>query len=52
MIRFKKTTGYDTLFLPGMDHSGISTQVKVEEKLRQQNIDKYKLGRENFLKEA
>ncbi|KNG79355.1 valine--tRNA ligase [Mycoplasma sp. HU2014] len=52
IIRFKKTTGYDTLFLPGMDHSGISTQVKVEEKLRQQNIDKYKLGRENFLKEA
>ncbi|WP_434341937.1 valine--tRNA ligase [Mycoplasma putrefaciens] len=52
IIRFKKTTGYDTLYLPGMDHSGISTQVKVEAKLKEQNIDKHKLGREQFLKEA
>ncbi|SYV96080.1 Valine--tRNA ligase, partial [Mycoplasma putrefaciens] len=35
-----------------MDHSGISTQVKVEAKLKEQNIDKHKLGREQFLKEA
>ncbi|WP_434326013.1 valine--tRNA ligase [Mycoplasma leachii] len=52
IIRFKKLTGYDTLFLPGMDHSGISTQVKVEEKLKKQGIDKNKLGREKFLLEA
>ncbi|AME12539.1 valyl-tRNA synthetase [Mycoplasma mycoides subsp. mycoides] len=52
IIRFKKLTGYDTLFLPGMDHSGISTQVKVEAKLKQQGIDKNKLGREKFLLEA
>ncbi|AEM68797.1 valine--tRNA ligase [Mycoplasma putrefaciens] len=52
IIRFKKITGYDTLYLPGMDHSGISTQVKVEAKLKEQNIDKHKLGREQFLKEA
>ncbi|KEZ20503.1 valine--tRNA ligase [Mycoplasma capricolum] len=52
IIRFKKLTGYDTLFLPGMDHSGISTQVKVEQKLKKQGIDKNKLGREKFLLEA
>nr|VZK65460.1 Valine--tRNA ligase [Mycoplasma feriruminatoris] len=52
IIRFKKLTGYDTLFLPGMDHSGISTQVKVEAKLKQQGIDKNKIGREKFLIEA
>ncbi|WP_434342813.1 valine--tRNA ligase [Mycoplasma capricolum] len=52
IIRFKKLTGYDTLFLPGMDHSGISTQVKVEQKLKKQGIDKNKLGREKFLLEV
>ena len=41
--------GFDTLWLPGMDHAGIATQAKVEEKLAQQGISRYDLGRENLL---
>nr|WP_169729895.1 valine--tRNA ligase [Mesoplasma seiffertii] len=52
VIRFKKLTGFDVLFVPGMDHSGISTQVKVEAKLREQGISRFDLGRERFLEEA
>ncbi|WP_031542850.1 valine--tRNA ligase [Mesoplasma photuris] len=52
IIRFKKLTGHDTLFVPGMDHSGISTQVKVESKLKEQGINKWDLGREKFLEES
>nr|WP_211246771.1 valine--tRNA ligase [Mesoplasma syrphidae] len=52
IIRFKKLVGFDVLFVPGMDHSGISTQVKVEAKLREQGINRFDLGREKFLEEA
>lgn len=41
--------GFDTLWLPGMDHAGIATQAKVEEKLAQQGISRYDLGREKFV---
>ena len=41
--------GFDTLWLPGMDHAGIATQAKVEEKLREQGISRYDLGREKFV---
>jgi valyl-tRNA synthetase len=44
--------GDSTLLLPGTDHAGISTQVKVEEKLRNAGIDKSKLSREEFLDEC
>ena len=40
--------GYDTLYLPGMDHAGIATQAKVEAKLNEQGISRHDLGRENF----
>lgn len=52
IARYKKLCGYDVLFLADMDHAGIATQAKVEEKLRSEGIDKYELGREGFLKEA
>ncbi|MBU5909661.1 class I tRNA ligase family protein, partial [Vibrio cholerae O1] len=44
--------GYDTLYLPGMDHAGIATQAKVEAKLNEQGITRYDLGREKFLEQA
>src|SRR5574344_77223 len=52
IIRFKRMQGYDTLWLPGMDHAAISTESKVVAKLKSEGIDKYELGREGFLKEA
>lgn len=52
IIRYKKLQGFDVCFVPGMDHAGIATQAKVEQKLLQQNIDKHKLGREGFINYA
>ncbi len=52
IIRRKKMQGYDTLYLPGMDHAGIATQAKVDQKLRSQGISRYDLGREEYLKVA
>ncbi len=52
IIRRKRMQGYDALWLPGMDHAGIATQAKVEERLRSLNIDKYDIGREKFLEYA
>ena len=49
IIRQKRMQGFDTLWLPGMDHAGIATQAKVEEKLRGQGLSRYDLGREKFL---
>ncbi len=48
--RYKKLQGFDVLWLPGVDHAGIATQAKVEEKLREKGISRYDLGREEFLK--
>ena len=50
IIRYKKMEGYDTLWLPGMDHAAIATEAKVVKKLKDNGIDKYKYGRENFIK--
>lgn len=52
IIRQKRMQGYDTLWLPGMDHAGIATQAKVEEKLREQGISRYDLGREKFVEQV
>ncbi len=52
IIRQKRMQGYDTLWLPGMDHAGIATQAKVEEKLREKGISRHDLGREKFLEES
>ena len=52
IIRYKRMNGYDALWLPGMDHAGIATQAKVEEKMRANGINKYEIGREKFLEKA
>lgn len=52
IIRYKKLCGYDTLWLPGMDHAAIATESKVVNKLKNEGIDKYELGREKFLEEC
>lgn len=52
IIRQKRMQGYDTLWLPGMDHAGIATQAKVEERLREQGISRHDLGREAFLEKV
>ena len=51
LIRFKRMQGYDALWVPGVDHAGIATQIKVEEELRKnEGLSRYDLGRELFLK--
>ena len=52
LIRYKRMQGYNTLWLPGTDHSAISTEVKLVEKLKEEGIDKQDLGREKFLERA
>ncbi|MGE7981063.1 valine--tRNA ligase [Solibacillus sp. NPDC093137] len=52
LIRMKRMQGFDALWLPGMDHAGIATQAKVEEKLRGEGISRYDLGREKFLEKT
>ena len=49
IIRQKRMQGFDTLWLPGMDHAGIATQAKVEARLAEDGISRYDLGREKFL---
>ena len=50
IVRYKRMKGFDTLWLPGMDHAAIATEAKVVKRLKEQGIDKYEYGRENFLK--
>ncbi|MCQ6560852.1 valine--tRNA ligase [Paenibacillus mendelii] len=52
MIRAKRMQGFDTLWLPGSDHAGIATQTKVEQKLREEGLSRYDLGREKFLEKV
>ena len=49
VIRYKKMNGYDTLWLPGMDHAAIATEAKVVKKLKDEGINKYEYGREKFI---
>ena len=50
LIRFKRMNGYNALWVPGTDHAGIATQIKVEENLRvNEGLTRYDLGREKFL---
>lgn len=49
LIRQKRMQGFDTLWLPGMDHAGIATQAKVEQRLAEQGLSRYDLGREKFI---
>ena len=51
LVRTKRMQGFNTLWVPGTDHAGIATQIKVEERLRvDENLTRYDLGREEFLK--
>ncbi len=52
LIRFKRMQGFDALWLPGVDHAGIATQIKVEEELRKEGLTRYDLGREKFLEKV
>ena len=50
LIRFKRMQGFAALWVPGTDHAGIATQIKVEEELRtKEGLSRYDLGREKFL---
>ncbi len=49
LIRYKRMQGYSTLWMPGTDHAGIATQIKVEAELRKEGLTRYDLGREKFL---
>lgn len=50
LIRYKRMQGYEALWVPGTDHAGIATQIKVEEDLREnEGLTRYDLGREKFL---
>ena len=52
VARYKRLQGYDMLWLPGMDHAGIATQAKVDQRLKGEGISRYDIGREKFLDRA
>ena len=52
LVRMKRMQGYDALWLPGMDHAGIATQARVEQRLRTEGKSRYDLGREKFIEET
>ena len=49
MVRWHRMKGEPTLWLPGVDHAGIATQVVVEQRLTEEGLDRHKLGREKFI---
>jgi valyl-tRNA synthetase len=49
LIRWKRMSGYDALWVPGMDHAGIATQNVVERQLASEDIDRHRLGRDAFI---
>ncbi|MEI7884291.1 MAG: valine--tRNA ligase [Clostridia bacterium] len=52
LIRWKRMQGFNTLWVPGTDHAGIATQVKVEESLAADGLTKFDLGREKFIEKT
>ena len=52
IIRYKRMEGYDTLWLPGMDHAAIATEAKVVKRLKDRGEEKHQVGREKFLEEC
>lgn len=52
LARYKRERGYDVLWVAGMDHAGIATQAKVDERLKNEGISRYDIGREKFLERA
>jgi valyl-tRNA synthetase len=49
LARYKRMSGYRTLWLPGMDHAGISTQLMVTRQLKKEGLTRHDLGREKFV---
>ncbi len=52
LIRWKSMQGYESLWVPGVDHAGIATQNVVERDLARRNLDRHALGREAFIREV
>ncbi|MCI8394064.1 MAG: valine--tRNA ligase [Bacilli bacterium] len=52
IIRYKRMCGFDALWIPGMDHAGISTQAKVDKKLKEEGVNPRSLSREEWTKKA
>ena len=52
LIRYKRMSGYEALWLPGTDHASIATEVKIVEQMAKEGIDKRDIGREAFLERA
>ena len=52
MVRWKRMSGFNTLWLPGTDHAGIATQNVVEKKLQGEGLDRHSLGREKFVEKV
>ena len=52
LVRFKRMSGFETLWQPGTDHAGIATQAVVEKNLEKENLNKNQLGRDNFIKKV
>jgi len=52
LIRYKRMSGYETLWMPGTDHASIATEVKIVEQMAKEGLTKKDLGREGFLKRA
>ncbi len=52
LIRWKRMSGFDTLWLPGTDHASIATEAKIVEAMRKEGVSKEDLGRDGFLERA
>jgi valyl-tRNA synthetase len=52
LVRWKRMSGFNTLWLPGTDHAGIATQMIVERELNKQGISRFDLGREKFVEKV
>ncbi len=52
IVRFKRMKGYETLWLPGIDHASIATEMKVVEAMRDEGLTKASVGRDGFLRRA
>ena len=52
LIRWRRMQGYNTLWMPGTDHAGIATQIKVEENLAKEGLSRYDIGRDKFIEQV
>ncbi len=52
LVRYKRMSGFNTLWLPGTDHASIATEAKIVEAMRKEGVTKEDLGREGFLERA